>query len=416
MPSDSADPNQEHAREAAAHLVPGHVLAGKDAGAALYAVQEYAEAIVQTMPDALLVLDTDLRVKFANDAFYTTFQVQRRATENTLVYELGNGQWNIPALRLLLETVLPENKTFTGYTIDHEFAQVGRRVLLLNGRRLDHLQLILLVMADITAARQSAAARAVAELAQDVLAAGKESERRMMEERLETQVTARTAQVRELATCVTMSEHAERRHLAAILHEDLQQRLFSFAFQLAALRLALAATQTETAQQLIGAMEEALRGSIQLTRELSVDLSPPVLHGEGLAAAVQWLATQMGQQQGLTVDIEAEQGLPPLGENMRVLLFQTVRELLFNVVKHAGVKAASVQLVRAGEYLRVEVGDRGRGFAPGAAGSGATSQGLRLIEQKMQLLGGSMAITSARGQGTQVALFVPLQGTGGSQV
>jgi signal transduction histidine kinase len=242
------------------------------------------------------------------------------------------------------------------------------------------------------------------------------TERRQMEERLEAQVKQRTAQVRELVTQLTMSEQEERRRVSAILHDDLQQRLFSFMFQLASLREALDGAQTETARQLISEMEDALRRSVQITRELSVDLSPPVLHDDGLAAAVQWLATQMGQQQGLVVDIQAEPRFPLLNEDVRVLLFQSVRELLFNIVKHAGVNTARVNLVRAGEHLRVEVSDQGRGFAPGGDGEGPTSQGLRRIEQRMQLLGGGMEIASMPGQGTHVALYVPLREPQGKQV
>ncbi|MCE7985329.1 MAG: PAS domain S-box protein [Caldilinea sp. CFX5] len=118
--------------------------------AALRNAKEYAESIVHTIPDVLLVLEPDLRVQMANDAFYEIFQVQRTATEGRLIYELGNGQWDIPALRTLLEEILPENKVFTGYEVEHTFEQIGRRTMLVNGRQLDHAQLMLLAITDIT--------------------------------------------------------------------------------------------------------------------------------------------------------------------------------------------------------------------------------------------------------------------------
>ena len=113
-----------------------------------------------------------------------------------------------------------------------------------------------------------------------------------------------------------MSEQEERRHVPGILHDDLQQRLFSLMFQLAALRQSLDAGQVAPARQVVTEIEEALRESVQITRELSVDFSPPVLHNEGLAAAMRWLASQMSQQQGLTVDVAAESGLPRLSEDL----------------------------------------------------------------------------------------------------
>ncbi|MFN8440166.1 MAG: CheR family methyltransferase [Caldilineaceae bacterium] len=130
------------------------ITANKAIEAELYKAKEYAESIVHTIPDALLVLDPALRVQMANDAFYETFQVKRETTEGRLVYELGNGQWNIPALRTLLEDILPDNKVFLGYEVEHTFEQLGRRVMLVNGRRLDHVQLILLAITDITERKQ----------------------------------------------------------------------------------------------------------------------------------------------------------------------------------------------------------------------------------------------------------------------
>jgi PAS domain S-box-containing protein len=243
------------------------------------------------------------------------------------------------------------------------------------------------------------------------------TERRQMEEQLEALVKERTTQVRDLVTQLTMSEQEERRRVSGILHDDLQQRLFSLMFQLASLRQALNDRQLKAAQQIVIEIEDALRGSVQITRELSVDLSPPVLHDEGLGAAIRWLAAQMDQQQGLTVEVRAEEILPMLNEDLRVLLFQIVRELLFNVVKHAGVNTALVAISKAADQLRIDVVDQGRGFTPSSGmGSSQTSQGLTRIGQRMQLLGGHMEIASAPGQGTRITLYTPLQRLEGQSV
>lgn len=112
--------------------------------------KEFAEKVVDAARDALLILGWDLRVRSANETFYTKFQVNPDATEGRLVYELGNGQWNIPRLRELLEKVLPENDAFDDFRVEHDFEKIGHRVMLLNARKIDHMQLILLAIEDIT--------------------------------------------------------------------------------------------------------------------------------------------------------------------------------------------------------------------------------------------------------------------------
>lgn len=112
--------------------------------------KELAEKIFDASRDPLLVLGWDLRVKAANETFYERFGVNPGETEGRLVYELGNAQWNIPRLRELLETVLPANDSFDDFAVEHDFEQIGNRVMLLNARRIDHLQLILLAIEDVT--------------------------------------------------------------------------------------------------------------------------------------------------------------------------------------------------------------------------------------------------------------------------
>jgi two-component system, chemotaxis family, CheB/CheR fusion protein len=116
----------------------------------LHAAREYAQNIVETLHEPLLVLHADLTVKSANGAFYREFKVNPEQTSGRKIYELGNGQWNIPGLRKALEEVLPANKVFNGFQVEHTFQSIGHRVMLLNGRRLDHVDLILLGIRDIT--------------------------------------------------------------------------------------------------------------------------------------------------------------------------------------------------------------------------------------------------------------------------
>src|SRR4051794_15039511 len=94
-----------------------------------------AQAIVDTVREPLLVLDEDLRVVSASRSFYLTFQVSPAETQDRLVYDLGDGQWDIPALRNLLEKIVPEKAVLDGYEVEHEFPTIGRRIMLLNARK-----------------------------------------------------------------------------------------------------------------------------------------------------------------------------------------------------------------------------------------------------------------------------------------
>jgi PAS domain S-box-containing protein len=125
-------------------------------------IRDYAESIVDTVRKPLVLLGQDLRVKMANRAFYTTFRVTKEETEGAVLFSLGNGQWDVPALRTLLEDVLPRDSQFQDFEVSHEFPGIGRRVMLLNARRLYDAEArpgtILLAFEDATERLQSAEA------------------------------------------------------------------------------------------------------------------------------------------------------------------------------------------------------------------------------------------------------------------
>ncbi|MGD0553069.1 MAG: CheR family methyltransferase [Sedimentisphaerales bacterium] len=118
------------------------------------AAQVYTQAILDTVREPLVVLDEGLRVMSANRPFYETFKVNRENTEQKPIYELGDGQWNIPRLRELLERILPEDKQFKNFEVTHDFPGIGRKVMLLNGRHIlqenQDAQRILLAIEDVT--------------------------------------------------------------------------------------------------------------------------------------------------------------------------------------------------------------------------------------------------------------------------
>ena len=123
-------------------------------------IEAYAQDVVDTVREPLLILDSSLRVHSANRAFYQTFHVSSEETENRLIYELGNGQWDIPDLRTLLEDIVPTSSVFNDFELEHDFPTIGRRVMLLNARKLrqgSHAELVVLAMEDVTERRRAEA-------------------------------------------------------------------------------------------------------------------------------------------------------------------------------------------------------------------------------------------------------------------
>ncbi len=119
----------------------------------------YIKTVVDVVHEPVLILDKDFCVMAANEPFYRTFQVEKKDTEGKVVYKLGNGQWNIPALRELLEEILPKNSFFNGFEVAHVFPVIGRKVMMLNARQIQYEhgveskgfpQIILLAIEDVT--------------------------------------------------------------------------------------------------------------------------------------------------------------------------------------------------------------------------------------------------------------------------
>jgi two-component system CheB/CheR fusion protein len=172
-----------------------------------------------------------------------------------------------------------------------------------------------------------------------------------------------------------MAEHEERDRIAQILHDELQQQLYAVRMQL---QMVIPSIEEAETRQEAEQMGERLGDAFQLTRQLSVDLSPPILAGEGLGEAIRWLAAQMEERHNLAVTVTtASEGdaWPPPPPDRRMLIFQMVRELLFNVVKHAAVPRATVQLrhealPQIGPACCIDVIDEGPGFDPEAVVGG----------------------------------------------
>jgi len=226
------------------------------------------------------------------------------------------------------------------------------------------------------------------------------------------EVSRQAGQLRGLASQLSRVEQHERQRLAKILHDHIQQLIVAAQMRSATL---LRDAATERQRDAARAVQDVLAEALEVSRSLTVELSPPVLRETGLIGALDWLAGRMQEQHDFTVRLHAETGTEPQSEEMRFLLFECARELLLNVVKHAGVNAADLMLLRPrpGE-LSLTVSDEGRGFEQEVVsrrGDDETHFGLFSIKERLAHLGGRLGILSEPGRGTQVTLNVPLTQT-----
>lgn len=218
-------------------------------------------------------------------------------------------------------------------------------------------------------------------------------------------VREQSEQVRNLAMDVIEAEERERKRIAVLLHDGLQQLLTAMAMRIELLRPKLGDEHEEDWTTLRQLVDE----SVAAARTLSVELSPSVLRDAGLMPALNWLTARFHEQHALKVELRVDEAAEPTDASVRNFLFRAARELLFNVVKHADCDVAELTVERRDGMIRLEVADQGKGCT--TLQSNGTGLGLFSIVQRARHLGGWSSITTAGGQGCRVELVVPMQVT-----
>lgn len=237
------------------------------------------------------------------------------------------------------------------------------------------------------------------------------TERVRYEEQLESRVAERTREVRELAQTLSMAEQDERQRLSHLLHDDLQQLLYGVQMKLLLARQAMDREDLEIVRDQADRSLALLDDAIRRTRQLTVDLNPPILEGEGLVEALEWLRTHMRDLHGLEVEIDAPEAVEVPRPELRILLFQITRELLFNTAKHADTDRAAVEVTAGQNDVRVAVRDHGKGFDPAAvSGKRGRRGGLGLLSarERLRMYGGDLEVHSRPGGGVRVVMRAPL--------
>lgn len=212
--------------------------------------------------------------------------------------------------------------------------------------------------------------------------------------------------LRALASDLTLTEQRERRKLATDLHDYLAQLLVVGRMKL---RRAATSTTDPSGSQLLQELDKILQDSLQYTRTLIADLAPPALQEFGLTHALHWLSEHM-RAHGLTVDVQVQADRINLPDDQAILVFQSVRELLLNVVKHGGTNRAVVGVETTPTELHITVVDDGQGFDSAAVTAPDTASsrfGLFSIHERMSAMGGRLEIISAPGRGTKASMVLP---------
>ncbi len=220
----------------------------------------------------------------------------------------------------------------------------------------------------------------------------------------------RTVLLRSLAVELVQAEERERRRIGSVLHDQLQQLLAGARFALESIRTADGA---EGIRQTIDKIDAMLKDGLDISRSLTTELSPPIQYSAELENVLGWLSAWGRERFGLQVTVEAGGDLRVESEEIRMMLFRAVRELLFNVVKHAEAKEATVSIsLQENDQVQVVVRDKGKGFDPAnirAGGGTAGGFGLFSLRERLEALGGSMRIESAPGTGSSFTIRVPVQ-------
>ncbi len=372
----------------------------RQAEAALKAKELELELITSSTPLILCRCTSDLRYRFVNQAAASLFGLPpEQIVGRPIVDVMGEEAFRL--IRPYIDRVVAGEQV--EFELEIPYIAAGARWVRINyiPDRDQHGAVIGWIASIVDFTEQKRVEAALKQSHENL-------ERRVAERTSELQ--RRADQLARLTSELTLTERRERERLAKILHDHLQQLLASGKL---GLEFIARSNDEKRRSEWIDHARTCVDEAIEASRSLSVELCPPVLHEGGLAAGCEWLARRMKERHGLTVNVSVDASADPDREDVRTLVFESIRELLFNTTKHARVKEASLELaVHDEDYLRVVIEDQGAGFDAEKLLHAREHVGFGLfnIRERLAMLGGTFKIESQVGKGSRFTLIAPRHG------
>jgi two-component sensor histidine kinase len=335
--------------------------------------QTLAQAIVNTIIEPFVALDSDFCVLAASRSFYDTFKVNPEQTQGRLLYELGDGQWDIPALRTLLETIIPERTSMDGFEVEHDFPQLGRRTMLLNARKVvyddSEASTILLAFLDVT-------------------------ERRSIE--------------REKASLLKQTEELLRQK--QILLQEMQHRVANSLQIIASILLlkARAVTSEETRRDLHDAHRRVMSvAAVQEHLHASEGIDQIEVSGYLTTLCSSLAASMIGEAHSIVIEVTSEKAMIESARAVSIGLIVT--ELLINAIKYAFPRTDAADRIKvsyetSGSDWKLSVSDNGIGKSVDASAKSGSGLGTAIVAALVGQLEAQMQTVTAPDAGLTVSI------------
>lgn len=405
--------------------------------------RDFAEAVVATVRDPLLILDGELRVRKANDAFYTTFKLKPADVMDRPLFALDSGRWKNPRLRALLLKILPRDTTFNNFEVAHAARKSGRRTFLLNARMLSQdpgqREKILLGFQDITARRKNEEDLRRAE----ILLSRHASQLEALVARRTAQLTRRTAQLtktnqrlqrslsevrkaqeqnrshfaesqilqkklRHVTRQILTAQEEERKKISRELHDEVVQTLVGINVELSAL-VHGNSPDLHHLKDKIARTQRLVEGSVDAVHRFARELRPAVLDDLGLIPALHTYCEALAARKKLKIHLIAHRAVENLESDKRTVLFRVAQEALTNVARHARASRVKLTMSKIPGAVRMEISDNGKSFPVRKTLDARSNKRLGLVgmRERVEMVGGSLIIESTPGRGTTVRAELP---------
>ncbi len=407
----------------------------KRAEQAIARARDFAEAVIDTVCDPLLVLDGALHVQRVNEAFATTFRTKADAVTGRSLFIIGAKRWESPELRALLVDVLAHQTSFDNFEITRSFPKIGRRTFVLNARTLSHNagrpEKILLGLRDTTEQTRTAEAlrKAQAHLADHAerleavvaqrttqltransrLAASLASTRMGREEnhRLLQESRAMQQKLRLLTRQILTTQEEERKQISRELHDEVVQSLIGIKLALSTLMQG-EALDAKVLKARIATSQRVVESAVDAVHRFARDLRPAVLDDLGLVPALRAYCKRLGAQHALRIEVTAFSGVERLDDDKRTALFRVATEALTNAAKHARATRVTVAITKTSQAVRMRISDNGKAASATKLRSSASQRlGIAGMRERVEMVGGTLSIESTRGKGTTVRVEIP---------